>query len=288
VTKDTRVRPASPQILHVHSKNQGRERIHTNQSEPFRSSQAFIGKCVLTSCRRTATLEDRMHHLETLIQAIPSAVFAAGGTIPGGSSTSHLPDSSASPSRLFCIFNTYISLLVFLLLPCTYFLLQTHQLISRLRIQDQDREARAPTLSFSLCLVSTMVLSRHLLPTTLLSTLPECLCQPRTSISTMRGIHAGKARPLAFLSWIFWSKIIPSTTKRDSSETSSPDPSMSNSDKNKATNTDWFPNRTPGAPVLILKQCGDLLHLTLHPTLMDRYIASISPHLSNLIDLIVS
>ena len=32
--------------------------------------------------RRTATLEDRMHHLETLIQAIPSAVFVAGGSLP--------------------------------------------------------------------------------------------------------------------------------------------------------------------------------------------------------------
>lgn len=31
--------------------------------------------------RRAATLEDRMHHLETLIQAIPPAVFAAGGVL---------------------------------------------------------------------------------------------------------------------------------------------------------------------------------------------------------------
>jgi len=32
--------------------------------------------------RRATTLEDRMHHLETLIQAIPPAVFAAGGAMP--------------------------------------------------------------------------------------------------------------------------------------------------------------------------------------------------------------
>ncbi|PPQ74836.1 hypothetical protein CVT24_003660 [Panaeolus cyanescens] len=45
--------------------------------------------------RRTATLEDRMHHLETLIQAIPPAVFAAGGSmsaIPQG----HAPSDSTS------------------------------------------------------------------------------------------------------------------------------------------------------------------------------------------------
>jgi hypothetical protein len=45
--------------------------------------------------RRTATLEDRMHHLETLIQAIPSAVFAAGTSVAPG----HLlSDSSLVPS----------------------------------------------------------------------------------------------------------------------------------------------------------------------------------------------
>ncbi|KZT06707.1 uncharacterized protein LAESUDRAFT_759201 [Laetiporus sulphureus 93-53] len=34
----------------------------------------------ISQFRRAATLEDRMHHLETLIQAIPPAVFAAGGS----------------------------------------------------------------------------------------------------------------------------------------------------------------------------------------------------------------
>lgn len=43
--------------------------------------------------RRTATLEDRMHHLEKLIQAIPSAVFAAGAVTPG-----HMPSDSPTSS----------------------------------------------------------------------------------------------------------------------------------------------------------------------------------------------
>lgn len=37
--------------------------------------------------RRTATLEDRLHHLENLIQAIPPAVFAAGGAALSPSSS---------------------------------------------------------------------------------------------------------------------------------------------------------------------------------------------------------
>lgn len=44
--------------------------------------------------RRTATLEDRMHHLETLIQAIPPAVFAAQGAL---TSITQVPDTASSP-----------------------------------------------------------------------------------------------------------------------------------------------------------------------------------------------
>lgn len=48
--------------------------------------------------RRTATLEDRMHHLETLIQAIPSAVFAAGASLTPGHLGPESPSSSLVPS----------------------------------------------------------------------------------------------------------------------------------------------------------------------------------------------
>jgi hypothetical protein len=50
--------------------------------------------------RRTATLEDRMHHLETLIQAIPSAVFAAGGSLPSVV-PAHPPFESSSVPSMF-------------------------------------------------------------------------------------------------------------------------------------------------------------------------------------------
>ena len=53
------------------------------------------------SFRRTATLEDRMHHLEKLIQAIPSAVFAAGAVTPPGHLPSDSPTSSFVPNSMF-------------------------------------------------------------------------------------------------------------------------------------------------------------------------------------------
>jgi hypothetical protein len=50
--------------------------------------------------RHTATLEDRMHHLESLIQAIPPAVFAAGGaTISSPSSFDHRPLYTPLPNH---------------------------------------------------------------------------------------------------------------------------------------------------------------------------------------------
>lgn len=54
--------------------------------------------------RRTATLEDRMHHLESLIQAIPPAVFAAGGATFSSSSSSsfdHRPSYPQLPNHTY-------------------------------------------------------------------------------------------------------------------------------------------------------------------------------------------
>lgn len=52
------------------------------------------------SLRRAATLEDRMHHLETLIQAIPPAVFAAGGVMNGSAMSSPV-DPTTNPHASF-------------------------------------------------------------------------------------------------------------------------------------------------------------------------------------------
>jgi hypothetical protein len=96
-TKARLVRHVSLPTLHALSRNSEREPILINQSETLRVCRY---RTILTFIlRRTATLEDRMHHIETLIQNIPSTVFAAG--VPPSSPTSSLvptmfPDGTRS------------------------------------------------------------------------------------------------------------------------------------------------------------------------------------------------
>ncbi|KAF8900686.1 fungal-specific transcription factor domain-containing protein [Gymnopilus junonius] len=65
-----------------------RRRIKCDEGHPCQACLTANSACTFEEpgkrthphkSKRTATLEDRMHHLETLIQAIPPAVFAAGG-----------------------------------------------------------------------------------------------------------------------------------------------------------------------------------------------------------------
>ncbi|KAF8176363.1 fungal-specific transcription factor domain-containing protein [Mycena galopus ATCC 62051] len=76
-----------------------RRRIKCDEGHPCQACLAASSACTFEEpgkrthphkSKRTATLEDRMHHLETLIQAIPPAVFAAGsaGDLPGSPSMS--------------------------------------------------------------------------------------------------------------------------------------------------------------------------------------------------------
>ncbi|KAG6909761.1 hypothetical protein DXG01_015477 [Tephrocybe rancida] len=66
-----------------------------SQEQPS-SSSSMLKERRFKLSRRTATLEDRMHHLETLIQAIPPAVFAAGG-IPQPSGEQPSAEAAVSP-----------------------------------------------------------------------------------------------------------------------------------------------------------------------------------------------
>ncbi|KAI0266452.1 fungal-specific transcription factor domain-containing protein [Gloeopeniophorella convolvens] len=65
-----------------------RRRIKCDEGHPCQACLGANSSCTFEEpgkrshphkSKRTATLEDRMHHLESLIQAIPPAVFAAGG-----------------------------------------------------------------------------------------------------------------------------------------------------------------------------------------------------------------
>ncbi|KAG6887599.1 hypothetical protein C0992_011577 [Termitomyces sp. T32_za158] len=73
--------------------------ITTNESQEQSTSttSSILKERRFKLSRRTATLEDRMHHLETLIQAIPPAVFAAGGILPSNVGQQPLTESATSP-----------------------------------------------------------------------------------------------------------------------------------------------------------------------------------------------
>ncbi|OSX62312.1 hypothetical protein POSPLADRAFT_1143806 [Postia placenta MAD-698-R-SB12] len=85
-----------------------RRRIKCDEGHPCQSCLTSNSPCTFEEpgkrthphkSKRAATLEDRMHHLETLIQAIPPAVFAAGGT---GAAIPHSPiDPSTNPHASF-------------------------------------------------------------------------------------------------------------------------------------------------------------------------------------------
>ncbi|KAF7303862.1 P-type phospholipid transporter [Mycena indigotica] len=84
-----------------------RRRIKCDEGHPCQACLAASSSCTFEEpgkrthphkSKRTATLEDRMHHLETLIQAIPPAVFAAGNMAnPSTLPTGDMPASPIAP-----------------------------------------------------------------------------------------------------------------------------------------------------------------------------------------------
>ncbi|KAF9481770.1 hypothetical protein BDN70DRAFT_875903 [Pholiota conissans] len=83
-----------------------RRRIKCDEGHPCQACLTANSSCTFEEpgkrthphkSKRTATLEDRMHHLETLIQAIPPAVFAAGGSMSAISPGHPASEMAASP-----------------------------------------------------------------------------------------------------------------------------------------------------------------------------------------------
>ncbi|GLB40905.1 putative fungal specific transcription factor [Lyophyllum shimeji] len=87
-----------------------RRRIKCDEGHPCQACLTANSSCTFEEpgkrthphkSKRTATLEDRMHHLETLIQAIPPAVFAAGGILPPTSGAQSTAEPGTSPIAPF-------------------------------------------------------------------------------------------------------------------------------------------------------------------------------------------
>ncbi|KAF9524900.1 fungal-specific transcription factor domain-containing protein [Crepidotus variabilis] len=86
-----------------------RRRIKCDEGHPCQACLTASSACTFEEpgkrthphkSKRTATLEDRMHHLETLIKAIPPAVFAAGGSMQQMAGQLSSSDIAKTPSPI--------------------------------------------------------------------------------------------------------------------------------------------------------------------------------------------
>ncbi|TFK47399.1 hypothetical protein OE88DRAFT_1666165 [Heliocybe sulcata] len=216
--------------------------------------------------KRTATLEDRMHHLESLIQAIPPSVFAAAMA----SSSSQAPSIDPRNS------------------PHTSFAASTHTYPSGV-----------PPNAFPLTNPSTHFMrgrsgSRQSSPTDTLGTLMGSGSQPNLRASmapTADDLAEETARMSLSASYLYlddegytrWqgeTSGMPlldllvdrsaTTTKREEREAS---PQTSWSDpKEHATTGDWFPDRTPRRTDINPEMLWKLITSIISPDLMDSLV----------------
>lgn len=101
--------PVVPHVeLVLHVRGAGKEdasaQIQVSSTVRFVAGWRADGGCLRRPCdshRRAATLEDRMHQLETLIQAIPPAVFAAGGVMSSNGVAPSPIDPTSNPHASF-------------------------------------------------------------------------------------------------------------------------------------------------------------------------------------------
>jgi len=211
-----------------------------------------------------------MHHLETMIQSIPPGVFAAAGDI---STPPFSLESAASPLASFASStHTYPSgvpppsLHVFPLLnPSTHFA-TPHA--ARSGPQSPNSAYQSIFGHFPGAPGSpTDDLAEH---TSRISLSPSYLYFDDEGYTRWQGETSGL--PLLDL-------IVENYTPRTKSETTDtnyPDLSQPNADKNtKATNTDWFPNRTPRRTDINPGNLWRLITSCIVPDLMDRCMPTV-------------
>ncbi|KAF9465971.1 fungal-specific transcription factor domain-containing protein [Collybia nuda] len=236
-----------------------RRRIKCDEGHPCQACLTANSSCTFEEpgkrthphkSKRTATLEDRMHHLETLIQAIPPAVFAAGGILPP-ISAGQTVESATSPVAPFS-FPSYPSgvpppsLHVFPLTnPSTHF--------SRDSTLDESQQSQ----TFGLGLLN----SNHNIS-------PEQLAEDASRMSLTASYlyfddegytrWQGETSGLPVLDLLV--------------ERHAPPSHRENSSEATATNTDWFPNRTPRRTDVNPETLWRLMTSYIVPELMDSLV----------------
>jgi hypothetical protein len=215
-----------------------------------------------------------MHHLETLIQSIPPGVFASSNAASGGDNSAPQisSDSATSPLASFASStHTYPSgvpppsLHVFPLLnPSTHFTTAPTKPGSR-------SGAQSPTFAFQSILgypgapaSPTDDLTEH---TSRMSLSPSYLYFDDEGYTRWQGETSGL--PLLDLLIENYSP----TAKSQSTDATNPNLSLPKADKTaKATNTDWFPNRTPRRTDVNPGNLWRLITSSIVPDLMDRCV----------------
>ncbi|KAF8875786.1 fungal-specific transcription factor domain-containing protein [Infundibulicybe gibba] len=215
--------------------------------------------------KRTATLEDRMHHLETLIQAIPPAVFAAGGVSTTNSAAP--PEAASSPIAPFMYPTQFPSgvpppsLHVFPLAgPSAHF---GHD-------PKHDDKQHSPNAVFGTLLGSSFGDQ---------ATTPDQLAEETSRMSLSASYlyfddegytrWQGETSGLPVLDLLV-ERHTPSTTQ-DRNEPTSPAPHASDKAAS-ATNTAWFPNRTPRRTDINPQTLWRLITTFIVPELMDNLV----------------
>jgi hypothetical protein len=218
-----------------------------------------------------------MHHLETLIQAIPPGVFAAGGAVPGVAAPHSSTDPSTNPLAAFAsASHTYPtgvpppSLHVFPLMnPSTHFT-QDAKLGER---------AQSPNAAFR-SLLGHHYSSGHSPMTA--DQLAEDTARMSLSASYMYFDDEGYTRwqgetsGLPLLDLLVERHSVPSArreimarARRESMDHKPPNGAPPNS-----ANKDWFPNRTPRRTDINPETLWRLITSYIVPDLMDRFVAT--------------
>lgn len=215
----------------------------------------------IIASRRTATLEDRMHHLETLIQAIPPAVFAAGGGPSNTAGGPASPDAATSPIAPFVYpqFPSGVpppSLHVFPLTnPSTHF---THDPASASAHDEKQR-----TSSLGSLLDPRQYTPEHLAEeTSHMSLAASYLYFDDEGYTRWQGETSGL--PVLDL-------LVERHTPASNREKSTPPFDRSQaSQMPSASNTEWFPNRIPRRTDVNPQTLWRLITSYIVPELMDR------------------
>ncbi|KAH7909463.1 fungal-specific transcription factor domain-containing protein [Hygrophoropsis aurantiaca] len=270
-------KPSTSILKERRFKLSSRRRIKCDEGHPCQACLTASSACTFEEpgkrthphkSKRTATLEDRMHQLETLIQAIPPAVFAAGGS---GSEMNSVPpvspDSMTSPLASFASANHIFpagvpppSLHVFPLTnPSTHF--------TSLPQRDSPRQQSPNTA------LRSMLGQSSISQGSMSSTEQQPEEHPRMSIHASylyfddEGYTRwqGETSGLPLLDLLVENH----TPIKSETEKSSPDPSWSSTN---SSNTTWFPNRTPRRTDVNPETLWRLITSYIVPELMDSLV----------------